>query len=343
MAKLKTKNSYSILHNSYFQVGFTLIELLVSMSIMIILTFVGVSKYKDFNEREKLRQAARDVKTALQEAQKRAQVGEMSESACYGEWFQGWVFEMPTSTSYRIHGLCESTSRWEFSHKTFPSLPEDVSFTYPPLPYEIVFKPLGLGVELAVDYLPITLTSGDQSSTLVVYKSGEIELATDPVAPPPPPPPAASSTIISYGPDGCTACCGTGGWAEGCPPRQAEPLSCHNDISFTLPAGKSRFTLQNWQYRMLISHGGGKTQIDTVKVKKDGTTVWSTNPYWCPTSGGSPCCIWDNDSGWLTGGSFGPYSASAGSSHTVRIECDGSGADGWEGFRCEQKFEVLFE
>lgn len=162
--------------------GFTLIELLVSIAIMIILTFVGVSQYRDFNEREKLRQAIRDVKTTLQEAQKRAQAGEMDETACFNRTFEGWVFRAYDNNSYEIKGYCLGgcagpiCDQKFFNRKTFPDLAEGITFQT--FYHSIIFKPFGAGVQQ-----PATITligEGGRTESVSVDAGGEITLLETP-------------------------------------------------------------------------------------------------------------------------------------------------------------------
>lgn len=98
--------------------GFTLIELLVVISIIGILTIVGITRYMSFNDREKFRQDVQNVRTAMREAQRRAQALEMSSSSCAGRTLDGWYFQFSGNT-YSIYGKCESI---KFSEKSFPSL-----------------------------------------------------------------------------------------------------------------------------------------------------------------------------------------------------------------------------
>ena len=73
MIKYLSKRNKKIQKNSF---AFTLIEMMVAVTVMGILTAVGVASYRQFNERQKVVTAGKEVITLLRNTQKKAKSGD---------------------------------------------------------------------------------------------------------------------------------------------------------------------------------------------------------------------------------------------------------------------------
>jgi len=154
-------------------VGFTLIELLVVMTIIGILFGVGVAQYTNFNRRQILEQASRDLINNLRLAQTKAANGEKPPGCATLDGYKVSFSSGGTSNpdTYRIVAICGGSEKGE--SKTF-SLPSVVKFNPLPSPSEVLFKVLAQGTDLNND-LTITLTAFGKTKTITVTKQGKIE------------------------------------------------------------------------------------------------------------------------------------------------------------------------
>lgn len=171
--------------------GFTLIELLVVTSIISIITGGGLASYVQFNNKEKLKAAALEVKTYLRKAQANALAGVKNEEECEARPLDGWCLDLyhgpagPGRPGY-LYGHCggpvaDPPVNADFDREEF-TLPAGVSISFDP-PYGgiLLFKPLGQGVNLGPvsgNNLTICLSASSlgvsSSYKLTVTTSGEI-------------------------------------------------------------------------------------------------------------------------------------------------------------------------
>lgn len=152
------------------QFGFTLIELLIVVSIISILFGIGIVAYSQFNRRQILLQAAKNLKNDLRLAQSKALTGEKDTIICgsgpTSKTLDGWsVTFTNTPPSYTLYGSCGGT---QFGAKAI-SLSTNVSFNPPPA--VIQFRPLAQAVLGATT---IILSAFGQSQTITVSSSGDI-------------------------------------------------------------------------------------------------------------------------------------------------------------------------
>ncbi|MDO8551149.1 MAG: prepilin-type N-terminal cleavage/methylation domain-containing protein [bacterium] len=159
--------------------GFTLIEVLVVVSVISILSFIGLGTYNDFNRRQTLDQAVKNFKNDLRLAQSKSLAGDKdcSVGVCGGTVFgcgndsnekllDGWFVSF-TKNSYTLYGRCGSTS---FDSKTV-DLPVRVDFDNP-LPNPIQFLTLSMGV---ADTTLATMSANSRRQTITVTSTGEIK------------------------------------------------------------------------------------------------------------------------------------------------------------------------
>jgi prepilin-type N-terminal cleavage/methylation domain-containing protein len=109
--------------------GFTFIELIIATAILLSLVGFGTASYVNFNERQVLEQAARDLKNNLRVAQQNAITGVKDNALCDpdgagptpAETFRGWCMSpVTTSAAYQIYGVCDTNENDGTVPRTFP-------------------------------------------------------------------------------------------------------------------------------------------------------------------------------------------------------------------------------
>lgn len=152
--------------------GLTLIEFLVVVSIITILSAMGISVYNQFNRRQILTQAVKNLKNDLRLAQSKAMAGEKP-SGCTGtlSGYQVVFYSIPDPDrdTYKIFAICDSGSTPVGTYE----LPENVRFSPsgPPDPSPITFNVLTRGVSGAGS---INLTAFSKTQVITVTDTGEI-------------------------------------------------------------------------------------------------------------------------------------------------------------------------
>lgn len=153
--------------------GFTLIEILVVISIAGLLVTMGIASYMEFNRRQILDQASKTILNDLRYIQSRASVGDKGPTDTCSSPLTGWYFEVVDSNHYELYGNCGS----DFSLKS-TALPTNLSFVSPVAGTKILFKPLGLGVDLGVNpSMTITIqysTDTSKQKSIILTTSGTI-------------------------------------------------------------------------------------------------------------------------------------------------------------------------
>jgi len=144
--------------------GYTLIELLVVVSIIGILTGIGVVAYNDFNQKQTLKGGALNVKNNLRFVQNKALAGEKPTGCSV---LNGYGVNFPNNATYEFAAICGGILKPATS---FPTLPNGVTFS--PVPSPITFKVLGQGVGSAQT---ICLSGFARTYKISVTISGEIQ------------------------------------------------------------------------------------------------------------------------------------------------------------------------
>jgi len=149
--------------------GFTLIELLIAISIMGILLTVGMVYYQDFNRRQILNQAAKDLSSNLRLAQSRALAGEKPQDWCDAEdeTLVGYKLEFSSETEYQLMAVCSSS---EVKITKLVKLPNNV---VGPNGTGVLFKVLAQGAEAETSFL---LQGFGQEKRVRVELSGNIKI-----------------------------------------------------------------------------------------------------------------------------------------------------------------------
>jgi prepilin-type N-terminal cleavage/methylation domain-containing protein len=145
--------------------GFTLIELLVSISIIGLLSAVGLSSYIQFNRRQILASAVRTLLNDLRLAQSKAESGERPEK-CVGD-LSGYQVTIQTS-GYKIEANCSSLVK--IKEVNFPEVVSKKSgFNW------VKFKTLRGGVEVnPAGQYSLILTAFGIDRTIMISSAGEI-------------------------------------------------------------------------------------------------------------------------------------------------------------------------
>lgn len=101
--KLKNKKLNIDSRLNWAGAGFTLIELLITVAIGSLLLGGGIATYNNFDRKQKIQSAGRELLLAMRSAQKRADSGEKP-SGCVS--FQGWAVRRVDLVSYETAVVC---------------------------------------------------------------------------------------------------------------------------------------------------------------------------------------------------------------------------------------------
>lgn len=128
-------NNTQLFRKNYIS-GFTLIELVVVTAVMLGIAGFGSAAYLNFNERQVMELAQKEVKNNLRLAKQKALSGEKDSTACGTEPLSGWCVSPDNADdqTYRIYGTCGS----------------DETLTYTPFPASPLEFKLPNGVKLEV-------------------------------------------------------------------------------------------------------------------------------------------------------------------------------------------------
>lgn len=144
--------------------GFTLIELLIAISIIGIIFTVGLARYNQFNRRQILVQAARELKSNLRLAQSKALAGEKP-TGC--DVLSGHKLEfLGNNRDYKIVAVCGS----DIDVKTGLTLGPSITKTGPS---SVLFKILTQGAEAKVLFT-LSIPGVDDVVVVTVTEGGEI-------------------------------------------------------------------------------------------------------------------------------------------------------------------------
>lgn len=121
--------------------GFTLIELLVVVSVIAILSALGIAGFKEYNEIQILQGATKDVATMLNQAKSRALSQVKPVNKCTGT-IEGYLVRLDddggVSNRYRLKILCSGVldvaeTKLLPTNITFDGVPPDQDFFFPVL------------------------------------------------------------------------------------------------------------------------------------------------------------------------------------------------------------------
>lgn len=147
--------------------GFTLIEILVAITILLILSSIGVSNFTTYNDTQSLRQTSLTLKNRLRQIQGKALAGEKP-AGCTG--LQGWRMTFTTST-YTTEVAC--TSGAVTSSRTTETVP--VGLIFSPVPSTITFSVVTGATNLtSVQSLNLAQAGSGKQYTIGVGPRGEI-------------------------------------------------------------------------------------------------------------------------------------------------------------------------
>ncbi len=120
--------------------GFTLIEIIVAVTILLVITSVGISNYSGYNQGETVRQTALTVKNDLRYLQGKALSGDKP-AGCTK--LTGWQMSF-TATTYTTEATC-TNGAVAITQRTTP-LPRTVTFS--PVPSTIIYYVLTGGTNV---------------------------------------------------------------------------------------------------------------------------------------------------------------------------------------------------
>jgi prepilin-type N-terminal cleavage/methylation domain-containing protein len=168
MKKCKSKNLAFTLISKACK-GFTIIELLITISVLALLLTIGLVYYQDFNRRQIINQAAKDLKSNLRLAQSRALAGEKPQGWCggEGETLAGYRLEFISEIDYQISAVCSNA---DIKLTKIVQLPDSV---VGPSGAGVLFRVLAQGAEAGTDFL---LQGFGQERRVTVEVSGNIKI-----------------------------------------------------------------------------------------------------------------------------------------------------------------------
>jgi len=146
--------------------GYTLIELIVTMGIILVVIGLIVVNYNNFNDNQRVRQAASDVKSNLRYAQTKALSAEKPGVGCTR--LIGYEVSF-AATSYQIQPRC--TEGLAGSPVTVSLLPGLTVTAAPAVP--LTFLVLSRGIDISSS-VTITIFGVNRSYQLRVSPSGDI-------------------------------------------------------------------------------------------------------------------------------------------------------------------------
>ena len=147
--------------------GFTIIELIVSISIILVLTGLGIASYRNYSDREVAKQEISTLKSNLRLAQSKAAAGQKPiRNSCSS--FVGYTVSF-TLSSYTITPNC--ANGLAIDEALTVTLPASVTFVSPYSSF--TFYPLSGGTSLSND-LTLEMTSLGNTYGITVTPSGLI-------------------------------------------------------------------------------------------------------------------------------------------------------------------------
>lgn len=152
--------------------GFTLIEFIVVLSIIAILSTLGIVAFVNYSRTQVLNAAASDVVTMLKTAKSRAQ-SQVKPTLCITPPLVGYKVVIPSARIYRLEVVCgDARNVSPIEEKT---LPANISFSSASLGSSFLFNILTGGVEGASSGgTSIVINGYSQTKTITIYSDGRI-------------------------------------------------------------------------------------------------------------------------------------------------------------------------
>lgn len=145
--------------------GFTLIELIVAIGISLLAVGGLIVNYNNYNDNQRLKQAALTLKNNLRFAQTQAVSAKKPASGC--TQLVGYTVNF-TSGSYAIVGQCTEGAVGDVLSVTLPS-----GITFSPIPSSFIFDVLNRGL-VGSDVVTITLAGIAKSYRIQISRGGDI-------------------------------------------------------------------------------------------------------------------------------------------------------------------------
>ena len=146
--------------------GFTLIEMAVAVGISLVIIGGVLSNYSNYNETQKVKQAALTLKNNLRFAQTQAVGAKKPTSGCTE--LKGHTVTF-ASTSYSVQANCADEGL--AGEQTTTSLPTGVTFS--PLPGTVTFGVLAQGL-IGSEGVTITLSGNSKTYSIQIAVTGDI-------------------------------------------------------------------------------------------------------------------------------------------------------------------------
>jgi prepilin-type N-terminal cleavage/methylation domain-containing protein len=153
--------------------GFTLVELLISISIVGLISAIGLASYIDYNRNQIVVQEAKKVVQDLRLAQSLA-LNNQKPEGCGQATLDGYAFRLldddPEGYNYEILALCGED---EVSYKR-GAIAENLAISGPS---EVKFKVLRQGIEFTGgSTITVSSSSFSQSRTITIDPGGDINV-----------------------------------------------------------------------------------------------------------------------------------------------------------------------
>lgn len=145
--------------------GFTLIELIVAIGISLLAVGGLIVNYNNYNDNQRLKQAALTLKNNLRFAQTQAVSAKKPASGC--TQLVGYTVSF-TSGTYAIVGACTEGAVGDVLSVTLPS-----GITFSPVPSSFIFDVLNRGL-VGSDAVTITLAGIAKSYRIQISSGGDI-------------------------------------------------------------------------------------------------------------------------------------------------------------------------
>ena len=152
--------------------GFTLIELLVVITIVLLITTIGIAYYNQNNQELSLRTEAKKLVDIIELAKKKAQSSDLittpNPTPSYCSNFTGYSVNLTTS-GYTLNYLCNNTT----TVNTY-SFPTNISYTGNT--YDFIFPPLGRGTNITTNTITLINTIINKHIDITISNNGIIQI-----------------------------------------------------------------------------------------------------------------------------------------------------------------------